>query len=369
MRDRFDFEEDFHAKDRKHFRKERKHLQETDRSKYKKTDQGRARAVEPIDESLPRGRVMAITGEGIWIESESRTYLCTMKGLLKKEKALSKNLVVVGDWVRFEAANGNEGIVAQVEPRFSYLGRTDISGKKEQLIAANIDQVFIVVAVVEPELRPALIDRYLIAAEKGNIHPIIVVNKIDLLPSNGTENERYREFVAAYETLGFPILSISTQTGVGMEAIRSLMKDKTSVVAGQSGVGKSSLLNAAFQMDLRTGEMAAKTYKGTHTTTVAELLSLPGGGFCVDTPGVRSFGLWDLSRDEVVSHFHEIGKFSQNCRFSDCTHISEPHCAVLAALKQGDLPLLRYESYTTLLDEATGGIDNRGKRLAEQSDE
>jgi len=362
MSDRFDYEENyFQDKDRKEARKERKRLTETDRSKFKKTDQ-KKESKAPIDESLKRGRVMAISGEGIWVESENVEYLCILKGILKKEKKLAKNLIAVGDYVRFETTSEKEGSIAHVEERFSTLSRTDISGKKEQLIAANIDQVFIIVSVVEPPLKPALIDRYLIAAAKGNLHPIIVVNKVDLLSENPDEKERYQEFLAAYEPLGFPILSMSSKTEAGIEAIRALMKDKTSVLSGQSGVGKSSILNAAFQLELRTGELASKTVKGSHTTTVALLLPLPNGGYCIDTPGIRSFGVWSLSKEEVIAHFTDIANLSKTCHFPDCMHRSEPRCAVLEALREGDLPLMRYESYAALLDEALGGLDNRTKR-------
>lgn len=354
---RYDHEEDFHAKDRKQFRKERKYLQTSDRSKFKKTD---LKDIKPIDETLPRGRVVAIGGEGIWVDANGQRQLCSLKGLLKKEKVYSKNLVTVGDYVRFA-----EDAVIQVEPRYSTLSRTDVSGRKEQLIAANIDQAIIVVSLVEPPLKPALIDRYLIAAAKGNLHPIIVVNKIDLLHTSGEEQERYQEFLAAYEPLGFPILTLSTKTGAGIESLRSLMKDKTSVIAGQSGVGKSSLLNVAFHFERKIGDLAEKTFKGTHTTTVAELIPLPGGGYCIDTPGVRSFGVWNLTRDEVSTHFTDIAKLAEGCHYPDCTHTAEPRCAVLKALKEGNLPLLRYESYTTLLDEALGGTDNRTKRKLE----
>ncbi|MDE3045805.1 MAG: ribosome small subunit-dependent GTPase A [Verrucomicrobiota bacterium] len=360
MTHEYDEEEQFHAKDRKQFRKERKHRQETDRSKFKKTDQTHVKNV--IDEKLPRGRVVAITGEGTWVEYEGKRFVCTLKGLLKKERMHAKNLVTVGDWIRFEKTSSSEGIISQIEDRFSFLTRTDISGKKEQLIAANVDQLFIVVSVVEPPLKPALVDRYLIAATKGNIHPIIAINKVDLLSNHAEEEERYQEFLAAYEPLGFPILTLSAAHGTGIEALRSLMKDKTSVVSGQSGVGKSSLLNVAFQLELRTGELAAKTFKGVHTTTTAELLPLPQGGYCVDTPGIRSFALWDLSKDEVFAHYKDIAKYASDCHYPDCRHVAEPHCAVLQALKEGYLPLLRYESYTTLLDEALGGDDNRTKR-------
>jgi ribosome biogenesis GTPase len=296
------------------------------------------------------------------VDSNGLQYLCILKGILKKEKLHAKNLIAVGDFVRFEPTSDKEGSIAHVEERYSTLARTDISGRKEQLIAANIDQVFIVVSVLEPPLKPSLIDRYLIAAAKGNLHPIIVVNKIDLLSESEDETERYHEFLAAYEPLGFPIVSMSSKSGAGIESLRSLMKDKTSVISGQSGVGKSSLLNAAFKLELKTGDLAAKTVKGTHTTTVATLVPIPGGGYCIDTPGVRSFGLWRLLREEVSSHFTDIATLSEKCHFPDCMHSSEPKCAVLEALREGRLPLMRYESYSTLLEEALGGIDNRTKR-------
>lgn len=362
-RDRYDDEEEFHAKDRKHWRKERKHAQQTDRSKFKKTDQEK-KEPEALDPNLKRGRVVAISGEGSWVDSDGVRFLCSLKGLFKKEKMQSKNLIAVGDLVRFEPTSEKEGNILQMEERYSFLGRMDISGKKEQLIAVNVDQVIIAVSVVNPDLKPALVDRYMIAASKGNIQPIIVVNKIDLLESaSEAERTRYHEFLSAYEPLGFPILSLSTTTGVGVEALRSLLKNKTSVFSGQSGVGKSSLLNACFGLSLKTGGLAQKTFKGTHTTSTAELISLPEGGYCVDTPGIRSFGIWALKKEDVISHFHDLERAS-GCKYPDCAHLSEPGCAVLQALEEGQLPRIRYESYCSLLDEATGGADNRTKRKA-----
>ena len=254
MKDRYDHEEDFHAKDRKQFRKERRLAQETDRSKFKKTDQNREKPqVACISQNALRGRIVSITGEGIWVVSNGKRYLCTLKGALKKEKMLAKNLVAVGDYVHFDPSGVHNGSISHIEERFSTLARTDITGKKQQLIATNIDQVFIVVSVLEPPLKPSLVDRYLIAAAKGHLHPILLINKIDLLLENISEEERYREFLNAYEPLGFPILSVSTKTGAGIEALRSLMKDKTSVLSGQSGVGKSSILNTAFHLERKTG--------------------------------------------------------------------------------------------------------------------
>lgn len=353
----FDFEEEFHARDRKQSRKDRKIAQQTDRSKFKKTDQDSDKTTE-IDSDLLRGRVVAISGEGSLVDLEGKQYLCSLKGFLKKEKSQSKNLIAVGDWVRFSISSENEGIISQVEERTSTLSRTDISGKKEQLIAVNIDQVIIAVSIVEPPLKPSLIDRYLIAAEQGNLHPIIVINKIDLLPSaTDVEKELYEDFLAAYEPLGYPILSVSTETKSGIEALRFLLQNKTSVFSGQSGVGKSSLLNACFGMQLKVGDLAQKTFKGAHTTTTAQLLHLPGGGYCVDTPGIRSFGIWKLKKEAVIAHFADIGSFAQNCKFLDCTHMNEPACAVIQAFEEGKIAPLRYQSYLTLIQEVLSGPD------------
>ena len=357
-KDFYDFEEDFHGKDKKQFRKKRRLLQEGDRSQFKKTDQNQKPGDAPIDLSLPRGRVVSITGEGIWVDFNGKKQICTIKGLFKKELKQTKNLIAVGDYVRVR-----ENSVVQIEPRASFLTRTDISGRKEQFIAANVDQVLIVVSVKDPPLKPSLIDRYLIAAEKGKIHPFVVVNKTDLLQSDPESLALYQEFISSYEPLGMLIVSASVKTGVGIDSIRALMQGKTTAISGQSGVGKSSLINTAFGLDLKTGDLAAKTSKGSHTTTTSKLLPIDGGGYCVDTPGIRSFGIWNLEKADVTNHFHDIGKIAEQCRFADCSHTTEPHCSVRAALNDGTLPLLRYESFQTLLDEATGGADNRTKRV------
>jgi ribosome biogenesis GTPase len=353
----FDYEEAFHDRDRKQWRKERKEAQDRDRSQFKKTDREEEKEVA-IDLSWQKGRVVAITGEGIWIESNGARILGSLKGRFKAKKGEVKNLVAVGDIVHFTP----EHAIAHIEKRYSSLSRTDITGKKEQLIAVNIDQVVIVVSLVNPPLKPSLIDRYLIAAAKGNLHPIIVINKIDLLEDDTVEQFMYREFLSAYEKLGIPILSVSTVNHIGIEALRSLLKDKVSVLSGQSGVGKSSLINASHGLTLRTGDLAQKTAKGSHTTTTAELLPLPGGGYCVDTPGVRSFGVWKLEKLEVVHHFHDFTQFP--CKYPDCMHINEPDCGVLKAIEDEALSELRYESYRTLLNEALGKSDNRTKRKA-----
>lgn len=349
----YDIEEDFHAQDSKKWRKLRKEKKARDQSKYKKTDL--RPTPKPKHPHLPKGRVIAITKEGIWVDSEEKRFLATLKGQLKKEKKQVKNLIAVGDIVRFTKDHS----ISHIDERHSFLARADVTGKKEQLIAVNVDQAVIVVSVVNPNLKPALVDRYLIAAEKGNIHPIIVINKTDLLEESAKEQSLYREFLETYEKLGFPILSISAQKLIGLDSLREMIRDKVSVFSGQSGVGKSSIINSCFGLTLRTGDLAQKTAKGSHTTTQAELLQLPDGGYCVDTPGIRSFGIWNLSVNEVVAHFHDLR--GHGCKYPDCTHLNEPGCAVMESLESGKISKLRFESYRSLLNEAKGGPDNRSQ--------
>lgn len=354
----FDEEEDFHAKDRKKFRKERKLAQNLDRSKFKKTDQNESINVEKDLTNLLKGRVISISGAGSIVDCDNKQYLCSVKGFLKKEKTECKNLIAVGDIVYISPINDKEGSIFHIEPRYCLLSRTDISGKKQQLIAVNVDLAVICVSIKEPPLKPSLVDRYLIAAEKGNLHPIIVINKIDLLNSTTEEEkELYKEFVSTYEALGYPIISISTHTNVGLDNLKALLKDKLSVFSGQSGVGKSSLLNACFGLMLKTGELTLKTIKGAHTTTMAQLLTLPCGGYCVDTPGIRSFAIWKLQKSDVMNHFHDLKRARKKCKYPDCTHTQEPECAIIEAVEKNMISQLRYSSYLTLLQEAETGLD------------
>jgi ribosome biogenesis GTPase len=361
MKDVFEHEEDFHAKDRKSSRKEKKLLQALDRSKYKKTDQ--EKKTSPSESSLKKGRVISLSGQGIEVIFENQIYYCTLKGSLKKERSKQKNLVVVGDFVRFQKDQ-----IVEVEPRTSFLSRTNIRGNKEQLTAANVEYAVIFCSIGAPPLKPALIDRYLLSAEKGNIKPIVVINKLDLLKNNPEEKMMYELFLSSYEPLGIPIFAISClKRKNDLSKLLSLLSGKLSVVCGQSGVGKTTFLNLAFGLDRKVGQLTEKTAKGSHTTTKSELIPIPGGGYCIDTPGVRSFGLWNLTKEQVIDHFNEIKNLSCNCKYKDCLHLEEPDCAVLQALEEGDLSPLRYDSYHTLLREALGGIDNRTKRKLTES--
>lgn len=347
-----DIEDDYFGDDRKLSKQDRKRASAKDRSKYKKTDQEK-RKVKEGDTSLPLGRVLSINPAGYIVNYEGVNYTCTLKGALKKEKNQLKNLVAVGDYVRFDILADEEGSIAHVEPRRSVLSRADnLSRRKEQIIASNIDQVLITASVSVPPLKPSLVDRYIIAAEKGNMQPIIVVNKIDLLDED--EEDLYEMFLEAYQAVNIPVIAVSTKTGEGMEALSAIMKDKTSVFSGQSGVGKTSLINAVLGTNYRVGETVDRTKKGAHTTTTAQLIPLKEGGWCIDTPGIKSFGVWDLQRDEVEAYFSEIHDAGIHCKFPDCSHRGEEGCAVENAVEEGKISPLRFESYLMLLESIEG---------------
>lgn len=368
----YDFEEHFHAEgDRKELRKEKKIAIEKDRSKYKKTDADKRKKSQEIKTcsqlNLSRGQVLSINPEGIFVFSEEILWTCQLKGSLKQEKNRAKNLVAVGDFVLFEQKDNQTGSIAQIEPRRSILSRADnLSRRKEQLIAVNVDLVIITCSVVSPVMKPSLIDRYIIAAEKGNMSPIIAINKIDLLGAAGCsdevkelEQELIQEIKNAYETINIPVVFLSTKTGEGIEELKSLMHGKTSVFSGQSGVGKSSLINAVTGSDLRTGDIVAKTSKGSHTTTSTHLVPVVGGGFCIDTPGIKSFGVWNLDEDEVWHYYTEFFPFAKECKFPDCKHLDEPECAVKKAVEDGAVSTLRFGSYCALMASLKQEHQNR----------
>jgi len=354
------FEEHFANEEKKSSKQHRKLVKAKDRSKYKKTDQKMLQKQESpkMREGLQKGRVLSIMSQGMIVQDESNLYNCTLKGILKKDRGSQKNLVAVGDFVLFEKTNENEGVIIHVEERHSILSRADnLLRRKEQLIAANIDQVLITVSLLHPPLKTFIVDRYIIATEKGNMEPIIVVNKIDLLddPSfsehlREMEKELYLQFVEAYKKVNIKVIAVSAETGYGLDELKQIMRDRASVFSGQSGVGKSSLINAMIGSNLRIGDVVEKTRKGSHTTTMAQLLPLDFGGFCIDTPGIKSFGLWNLKKDEIEAYFPEIHEIGGGCQFPDCSHTHEKNCAVTKSVDEKIISPLRFASYLYLLE-------------------
>jgi ribosome biogenesis GTPase / thiamine phosphate phosphatase len=298
-----------------------------------------------MSENLVEGRVLSIASQEINVQYKEMVYSCTLRGVLKKEKTTKKNLIIVGDLVLFDR---DQLVISKIQPRHSLLSRQEnYSRKKEQLIAANIDSVFITSAAARPTFKPHLIDRYIIAAMKGNIEPIILFNKIDV----SEDLEHLKKAILLYKKLGFKVLTTSCKTYEGIDQLKDTMKNKASLFAGQSGVGKSSLINIITGLSLKTLEVSEKNFKGRHTTTSACLIPLDFGGWCIDTPGIRTFGVWDLTIQDLQSYFPEIDELRSGCHFPNCSHTHEPKCAVLDALVREEISEIRYQSYTKLLEE------------------
>jgi ribosome biogenesis GTPase len=253
-----------------------------------------------------------------------------------------RHVVVAGDivWLRPEA--NAEGLIERIEPRQHILSR--MSRGRQQILVANVDQLLIVGSAAEPTLKPNLIDRFLVEAERMRIEPVICINKIDLVdPADVVP------LVGVYGQMGYRVYLVSAESGWGIDRLRQLVAGKESVVAGQSGVGKSSLLNAIEpELALRVGEVSRENEKGKHTTTVARLIPLALGGYVVDTPGIRQFQLWDIVPEEVAGLYRDIRPYVSLCRFPNCTHTHEANCAVKDAVADGRLDARRYESYCHL---------------------
>lgn len=334
-----DFEEKFSQKKRQ-TRQERKLKSLKDRSKYKKTDQKKIEFEAP---NSPRGRVISVRSEGVLVEYKNQGILCELKGSLKKGRSRQKNLVCVGDFVFFEP---QKKIIEMVEPRSTTLSRAEhLRQRKEQLIAANVDQVLICVSVAFPNIKPNLIDRYIAACLRQKMKAVLVINKIDL-----PHEQHIDELVAVYEQLKIPVVKISTMTDYGIDDLKDIMKGHTNVFTGQSGVGKTSIINKIVQGNYRVQEVMAKTEKGSHTTTASLLIPLKSGGYCIDTPGIKSFGLFGLEKKEIEPLFIEIHKTGKKCAFSPCSHTHEPDCMVKKAVEKGKIAWTRYNSYLSLIE-------------------
>ncbi|MFA6915466.1 MAG: ribosome small subunit-dependent GTPase A [Parachlamydiales bacterium] len=352
------YEEDLERHEKRLSRSDRKILRAKDRSQYKKSDQDQQKKLTESfisAEGTDRGRVLNISGEFMEVATATGTLVpCVVSGALKHKTARMKNIIAVGDFVHFIPMNEREGMVLEVEPRTTVLSRADnLSHQKEHIIAANIDLVLITVSVGQPLLKTPIIDRYIIAADKGKMKYVIIINKIDLLESEEYETEKamYEETCKAYALAAVPLIGVSTVTGEGMDKLKEVMHNKASVFSGQSGVGKSSLINMLTGSELPTRTGVERTGKGAHTTTKAQLIPIESGGWVIDTPGIRSFGMWDLNKDEVAAYFDEFALYFPKCRFANCTHTHEEGCAVIQAVEEEKIHPLRYYSYCALLEQ------------------
>ena len=271
-------------------------------------------------------------------DDQTETRLCLIDERIEEKKT---TLLAPGDRVLIEQDDDGNDVVRGIGERgttlFRYAPRR--RGVEKHLIAANVDTLLIVAATANPPFRPGLIDRFLITAQLGGVSPILCLNKVDLVGELPEQLHIYRD-------LGIPICTTSCVTGQGLEALREVLRNKTSVFAGHSGVGKSSLLNALDpQLRVFTREVSEATQRGKHATTASQLYVLAGDITVIDTPGIRTLGLWNVEPEELALYFPDIAEYSLQCRFRNCTHIHEPGCAVLAAVEQGSLDSIRYASY------------------------
>jgi ribosome biogenesis GTPase len=300
-----------------------------------------------ISTCLP-GRVLRVHGLFSDVATDDGQLLrCAVRRLLRTLATDERNIVTTGDRVWVRPAPNNEGLIERVEPRHGLLTRA--SRGREHVIVANVDQIVIVMSLVEPDLKPHLIDRYLVSAAQGGIAPIICLNKADLV-----ENTLVQPLIGLYSQLGIRTWLTSAVNGLGIERLRKSLRGRETVFAGQSGVGKSSLLNAVQpDLALQVREVSEATQKGRHTTTTAELLQLDFGGWVVDTPGIRQFELWDIIPEEVEGYFPEFRPFVPLCGYPDCTHTHEDRCAIKRAVKRRQISEQRYISYLGLFSGET----------------
>ena len=303
------------------------------------------------------GLVIKTATASYWVRSDAGEAVeCKIRGNFRLRGIRSTNPVAVGDRVTFSRAS--EEVMAYIteigERRNYVIRRSSNLSKQSHILAANIDRVLLLVTMARPETSTTFIDRFLASAEAYAVPVSIVFNKIDDLSES--ELERVEALQQLYETVGYACHRLSALTGEGLETLAEVLQDKTTLLAGHSGVGKSTLLNQLVpEAGARTAQVSEAHGTGMHTTTHSELFELPGGGALIDIPGVKGFGTFNLEPEEVTHYFPEIFRISRDCRFDNCTHTHEPGCAVLQALEEGRVALSRYTSYLSILGDKEEG--------------
>jgi ribosome biogenesis GTPase len=285
-------------------------------------------------------------------DEEGKLWNGRAKGVMKLDDITSTNPLAVGDYVDAvpESQADGSAMITAIHDRFNYINRQSPRHKHQHhIVAANLGQSVLIATIREPRTSQGFIDRFLVASEMYHVPPVILFNKSDLYREK--EMEKYSQWKDMYEAVGYRVLLVSAEKKEGLDDFTSLLTDKTTLVSGHSGVGKSSLLNAIYPgIGLKTGDISGWSGKGQHTTTFAEMFDLPFGGRVIDTPGMREFGLVDISKVEVSHYFPEMKERLVNCQFNNCLHFNEPGCAIKEAVEKGEISEDRYISYLTIMD-------------------
>ena len=298
-----------------------------------------------------KGRVFKSTGSWYTVLAEGKFYECRLRGKLRLDEEKVTNPVAVGDWVSIEPENDTEANIKEVLPRENYIIRKSTRKKKHShRLAANLDQAVLVVTLAFPRTSLGFIDRFLVSCESFRIPALLVFNKADLLDDEGLGY--YEALKFDYQELGYQVLLVSAEENIGMDELKAVLAGKTSLFAGHSGVGKSTLLNLISpHIEQRIGQVSEAVQKGVHTTTFAEMFEAWQGTFVIDTPGIKELGLWDVGNEELSHYFPEMRDYIGECKFHNCTHTHEPGCAFRVAMEAGKIAPSRYESYLSILED------------------
>lgn len=300
------------------------------------------------------GIVYKSTGSWYTIKTENNTFLeCRIKGKFRMKGIKSTNPIAVGDFVDYEIENTTDettGVIINIHERKNYIVRKSVNlSHQMHIIAANIDVVFLLITINNPPTTTSFIDRFLVTAEAYNIQAVLVFNKIDTFDEETLNEQLYLQHI--YTEIGYKCLRVSAKDEKGIEALKDLMKDKVSMFSGHSGVGKSTLVNTLEpSLQLKTKQISASHAQGKHTTTFAEMFDLSFGAKIIDTPGIRGFGIVDMEKNEIANFFPEFFALKSECKFHNCVHKEEPHCAVKKALEEDKIAWSRYKSYTQIYD-------------------
>ncbi len=296
------------------------------------------------------GIVIKSTGSRYMVRSEGNIYDCVLKGKLRLDGRKTTNPVAVGDVVDFEIEENGEASIKTIHPRKNYIIRKSINlSKQAQILASNLDQAVLIATLVAPRTSLGFIDRFLITAEAYRIPAKIIFNKSDVLDESGLAAQQ--EIIDLYEKVGYECFVVSSYDPKSVQKLRDIFKDKLTLIAGHSGVGKSTFINALEpSLNIKTGEISSAHLKGMHTTTFAELHPLSFGGDIIDSPGIKELGLVEMKKEEVGHYFPEIRARMNDCKFNNCLHVNEPKCAVLEAVEKGEISEERYISYLGILN-------------------